>query len=170
MGFESLIATVFIVTIVFMVVGLLYVAHQLTLKMTIDSLKDFFKRENENLKTAIKIVEITPLNNTTIRVKVNNTGSVTLKKSDFKKWDIIAKYYTNNSNTIYERLNYTSLPSKGCWIVESLNEYTNPGNLDPHESISFLLYTTYPLSKNQTSNYILISTNNGITDIKNFKT
>ena len=103
-----------------------------------------------------------------VRVTLNNTGWTPV--ADFSRWDVIVQYYGTTTPYSIGRLTFTEgVPGDDEWRVEGIfedaqagkPEVFQPGVLDPGEEIKIHMKLN-PAVATQTTNWVTISTSNGI--------
>ncbi len=117
------------------------------------------------VETLIKIVNITFSSLQQVNVTVKNVGNTKIWKYQF--CDIIVTYVANVSGSLYKlvtRLAYSQNGGLGTWYVSKiLNDYIDPGILNPSESMILTLTLQYPSVRN-TAFVVIFITDNGVWD------
>lgn len=102
-----------------------------------------------------------------VEVTVRNEGGVSL--ADFDSWDVIVKYYTDNTTYRVAWLPYDSSdpPADNKWTGEDRiyfdgsAETVEPHILNPGEDMRILMQLS-PVVAEHTTNWVTISTPNGV--------
>ena len=133
------------------------------------SWKQMEETSEEAARTGIDIVDAQS-GGTTVDVSVNNTGAVHL--AQFSAWDVVVHFYDQQDDYYISHLEYSEASSPGSneWTVYNIYTSANltqaeifePGILNPGEVAHLKLgLATAPGSG--TTNWIIISTANGVT-------
>jgi len=139
------------------------------------SLKQTVQTTQEVSRTDIKVVDAQTQGDS-VEVSVLNSGEVHL--AQFANWDVLVQYYDASGEYHISQLSYTenSSPSEGQWTIagiytdESLGQKAvfEPGILDPGE-VMLMMLSLAPLPGAGTTNFIMVSSANGVTTSAQFK-
>lgn len=137
----------------------------------IDTLTNSSK-QMEQLAGEMRRTEITTDNCTIssggaqVVITVRNNGELSL--ADFASWDVIVRYYSDNTSCSSEWLPYTSSnpPENNKWTVDGIYfgssaETIEPNILNPGENMNVLMRLD-PAVAVGTTNWATISTPNGV--------
>jgi hypothetical protein len=139
------------------------------------SLKQTVQTTQEVLRTDIKVVDAQTQGDS-VEVSVLNSGEVHL--AQFANWDVVVQYYDASGEYHISQLSYTgnSSPGEGQWNI--VNIYTDeslgqkavfePGILDPGE-VMLMRLSLAPLPGAGTTNFIIVSSANGVSTSAQFK-
>jgi len=117
------------------------------------------------IETLIKIMNVTFNSLQQVNVTIKNVGNTKIWKYQF--CDVVVTYIANVSNSLIKlttRLTYSQSGGLGTWYVwKIINDYVDPGILNPNESMIITLTLPYP-SVRGTVLVIVFSTDNGVWD------
>ncbi len=104
-----------------------------------------------------------------VQISVLNSGEVHL--AQFDKWDVLVQYYDASNGYHISDLTYTENPSpaSGQWTIVGIytdasltqKEIFEPGILDPGE-VMLMRLSLAPLPGMGTTNFVTVSTDNGV--------
>lgn len=158
MGLETVIIAFFVIGTIVVVACTLTAGANYLIKTSYEGYTASSQTANDRLHTNIKISDVTF--NTTeshVHLTVENTGET--KLSNFGLWDVIV-VNTNNSQASY-------LKKNEGFNLTFINDFINPGILDPDESIDMNL-TPIPAFYSGDRLYITVITENGIASSVNY--
>ncbi len=132
------------------------------------SWKEMSQRAGEMRRTEIVTDNCTvSADGTQVEITVRNEGGVSL--ADFDSWDVIVKYYTDNTTYRVAWLPYDSSdpPADNKWTggdriyFNGSAETVEPHILNPGEDMRILMQLS-PVVAENTTNWVTISTPNGV--------
>jgi len=139
------------------------------------SLKQAAQTTQDVLRTDIKVVNAQTQGGF-VEVSVLNSGEVHL--AQFANWDVMVQYYDASGYYHISQLSYTenASPGEGQWTIvgiytdESLGQKAvfEPGILDPGE-VMLMRLSLAPLPGSGTTNFVTISSANGVATSAQFK-
>ncbi len=97
-----------------------------------------------------------------ITLELRNDGQTPV--ADFARMDVLVQYFSESGAHYVNWVPFTSGPlQSNTWAVESiLDDYVNPGVLDPEETLQIQVRINPPMGTG-TNGWIIVSTENGVT-------
>lgn len=114
-------------------------------------------------ETMIKITNVTIVSLQKLNITISNIGNSKIWK--YNLCDLIVTYTANVSNVLYRlttRLSYSQSGNPGTWSLSKIvNDYVDPGILNPNESMIISAVLPYPAAHNS-SMVLVFGTDNGV--------
>ena len=164
MGFGTVIATIFSVTLLvvatFVIMSILFDSTD----MISTSFKELKENSNEQLKTEISVSTVIA-SASNVNVSINNTGHV--KITDFQNMDVLIRYYSysESETSNIKWIPYTEglPPASNTWTDNGISpDVINPGILDPDEAMNMWIKVDPPVWNQSENNWLQITTPNGV--------
>jgi len=156
MGLDTVIVAFFVIGTILVVAGTLTMGANNLIKSSYDGYIATTQTTMDRLHTNIEIYNVWPDAEKHVHLTVNNTGEI--KLSNFGLWDIIVVNVENGQ---------ASYLSTDQYIITPIEDFINPGILDPHESIDIKLVAE-PEFNSDDNLLIKIITENGLSSSVNY--
>ncbi|MGD0115157.1 MAG: hypothetical protein ABSC13_04025 [Dehalococcoidia bacterium] len=121
------------------------------------------QRMEERVRTQLTAVSVqVDPSHANIAVQLRNDGQTTV--ADFGRMDVVVQYFSESGTRYVQWVPFTSgALQSNTWAVTSiLDDYVNPGVLDPGEILQLEIRINPPMGTG-TNGWIIVSTENGVT-------